>query len=89
MRFEIQKSTKRGIEYFERLGALYHEKGTTNKTLTPACTDKRPCSSSPAASPTSSSFPYPPHGPSPTTLYDPQTQSARPPCPCSAAPCPA
>jgi|LakMenEpi03Aug12_release.lakeMendotaPanAssembly.Ray.scaffolds.fasta_scaffold6690268_1 hypothetical protein len=38
MRFEIQKSTKRGIEYFERLGALYHEKGTTNKTLTPACT---------------------------------------------------
>ena len=38
MRFEIQKSTKRGIEYFERLGALYHEKGTTNKTLTPTCT---------------------------------------------------
>lgn len=39
MKFEIQKSTKRGIECFERLGALYHEKGTTTtKTLTPACT---------------------------------------------------
>jgi len=38
MRFEIQKSTKRGIECFERLGALYHEKGTSNKTITPSCT---------------------------------------------------
>lgn len=38
MRFEIQKSTKRGIECFERLGVLYHEKESTNKTSTPTCT---------------------------------------------------
>lgn len=39
MRFEIQKSTKRGIECFERLGILYHEKNAKNsRTPTPTCT---------------------------------------------------
>lgn len=38
MRFEVQKSTKRSIECFERLGVLYHEKETNNKTFTPTCT---------------------------------------------------
>ena len=39
MRFEIQlKNTKRGIQCFERLGMLYHENGTKNLSITPACT---------------------------------------------------
>jgi hypothetical protein len=38
MRFEVQKSTKRGIECLERLGVLYHEKEVNHSTPTPTCT---------------------------------------------------
>ena len=38
MRFEVQKHSKRGIDCLERLGMLYHEKGSANTTQTPMCT---------------------------------------------------